>query len=165
MKKFIFTLALLSLVTLSVSAVDAREFRERRDIKTKLNAEKFVDKNDGSTKLAVPLKLDDQLIRASIQSVFDNWGTLEIAKYLGDKFPNRNQLLAAFDRHVPYDARLEVRGIRAIRTLNQRAKDGNVISLIAADVETEVFYQDPSLGVQRLNGTSEYVFELVTREG
>lgn len=165
MKKFIFALTLLGFCTLAVDISDAREFRERRQIKTKLNTEKFVDQNDGSTKLDTPVKLDDQLIRASIQSVFDNWGTAEIAKYLGDKFPNRSQLLAAFDRHVPYDARLEVRGIRAIRTLDQRSKDGNLISIVTADVETEVFYQDPSLGAQRLRGTSEYVFEIVTREG
>ncbi len=164
MKKLVLALALLNAATLLTADANAREFRERRQIKTKLNAEKFTDVADGSTKIDTPLKLDDQLVRSAIQSVFDNWGTAEISKYLGDKFPNRNQLINALERHVPYDARLEVRGIRAIRTLGQRSKDGNVISVVAADVETEVFYQDPTLGVQRLRGTSEYVFELVTRE-
>lgn len=164
MKKILFAVALLVATLTMADSSLAREFREKRQIKTKLNAEKFMASDDGSVKVDVPVKLDDQLIRSAIQSVFDNWGTTEITKYLGDKFPNRTQLLNAFDRHVPYDARLEVRSIRAVRTIGQRTKDGNIISVVAADVETEVFYQDPTLGVQRLRGTGEYVFELVTRE-
>lgn len=164
MKKTLLTLSLLLAIFATATSSDAREFREKRQIKTKLNAEQFTKSDDGSEKIVTPVKVDDALIRSAIQSVFDNWGTTEISKYLGDKFPNRNQLVGALERHVPYDARLEVRSIRAIRTLGQRTKDGNVISVVAADVETEVFYQDPTLGVQRLRGTGEYVFELVTRE-
>lgn len=161
MRYFILCLTLLCCIT---GSADAREFREKRDIKTPLNAAQFEKKDDGSTAVDTPVKLDMNLVRSAIEGVFSSWGTSDIERYLGGKFPNRSQLLNAFNIHLPHDARLEVKSIRAIRVLSQRSKGGELTSIVAADVETDVYYQDPTLGVQRLNGTGEYVFELVTRE-
>lgn len=163
MKKTTLLLAILVLMFATVSSVSAREFREMRQIKTPLNLEQIQKGEEGTTPVTQPVKIDDALIRAAIESLFNSWGTNDVERYIADKFPNRNQLLTAFGTHVPMDARLEIRGIRAVRVLSQRNKDDNLVSIVSAEVETDVRYQDPTLGLQRLRGTGEYVFELVTK--
>lgn len=157
-------LVLIALVLTFATTADAREFREKRQIKTPLNIEQFQKSDEGATPVQQPVKLDDALIRSAIESLFNSWGTSDVDRYLSDKFPNRNQLLNAFNSHVPVDARIEIRGIRAIRVLAQHNNaDSNLVSIVSAEVETDVRYQDPTLGLQRLRGTGEYVFELVTK--
>ncbi len=157
------TLLLAALAIMTVSSADAREFREMRQLKTPMNVDALQKGEEGTTPVTQPVKIDDALIRSAIESLFNSWGTSDVERYLADKFPNRNQLLTAFGTHVPMDARLEIRGIRAVRVLSQHNKDDNLVSIVSAEVETDVRYQDPTLGLQRLRGTGEYVFELVTK--
>lgn len=163
MKKSTLLLTALLLALTSFASVDAREFREMRQIKTPLNTQELQKGEEGSTPVAQPVKVDEALIRSAIESLFSSWGTSDVERYLSEKFPNRNQLLNAFGTHVPMDARLEIRGIRAVRVLSQHTREDNLVSIVSAEVETDVRYQDPTLGLQRLRGTGEYVFELVTK--
>lgn len=168
MKKtfFFFVLAVLAL---SMTSVDAREFRERRTITTPLNEEKLAGPaEDGSVKLTDAVQLDEAKIKAAIIRLMSNWGTPELERNLSSRFSNRQQLLDAIATDVPFDAKLDVQSVRGIRVLSQRSKQdaqhGRVIvSVVAAEVETDVRYQDPQLGFQKLNGLGEYVFEITTR--
>ncbi len=163
MNKSTLLLTALVLALMAVPSADAREFREMRQIKTPLSTEQFQKGEEGSAPVTQPVKIDDALIRSAIESLFNSWGTSDVERYLADKFPNRNQLLNAFSTHVPMDARLEIRGIRAVRVLSQHTREDHLVSIVSAEVETDVRYQDPTLGLQRLRGTGEYVFELVTK--
>ena len=163
MKKTMLLGAALALALITFTSADAREFREMRQIKTPMNVEELQKGAEGTTPVTQPVKIDDALIRAAIESLFNRWATSDVERYVADKFPNRGQLLNAFSTHVPMDARLEIRGIRAVRVLSQHSKEDNLVSIVSAEVETDVRYQDPTLGLQRLRGTGEYVFELVTK--
>lgn len=168
MKHLLLLIGAATLV-LTFTSADAREFRERRAIATPLNEQQLAGPDEaGSVKLTEAVKLDEAKIKAAIIRLMSNWGTPELERNLSSRFSNRQQLLDAIATDVPFDAKLDVQSVRAIRVLSQRAKDDAqhgrvIISIVAAEVETDVRYQDPQAGFQKLNGLGEYVFEITTR--
>lgn len=169
MKKII--LMLVAGLMLVASPVDAREFREKRAIKTPFENDSVLQADDksGGPVGAPTVSLDQEFIRKAIEKLMANWGTGDIENYLGERFPNRSELVSALNNHVPFDARLEVKSIRAIKVIGQKTKQGDdgrplLISVVSAEVETDVHYQDARIGNTRLRGTGEYLFELTTRQ-
>lgn len=160
----------LSVIMALCSVVaDAREFRERRTIATPLNEQQLAGPDEeGSVKLTEAVQLDEAKIKAAIIRLMSNWGTPELEKNLSSRFSNRQQLLDAIATDVPFDAKLDVQSVRSIRVLSQKQKTSPehgrvIVSIVAAEIETDVRYQDPQLGFQKLNGLGEYVFEITTR--
>lgn len=168
MKKI--ALMVLAGLLLLAGPVEAREFREKRAIKTPFENDAILKSDDtsGGPVGAPTVSLDQEFIRRAIEKLMANWGTGDIENYLGDRFPNRNQLVSALSDHVPFDARLEVKSIRAIKVIGQKTRQGDdgkplLVSVVSAEVETDVHYQDARIGNTRLRGTGEYLFELTTR--
>ena len=163
-------LMLVAALMLVASPADAREFREKSAIKTPLENDAALQADDksGGPVGAPTVSLDQEFIRRSIEKLMASWGTGDIENYLGDRFPNRSELVNALNDHVPFDARLEVKSIRAIKVIGQKTRQGDdgrplLVSVVSAEVETDVHYQDARIGNTRLRGTGEYLFELTSR--
>jgi len=165
--KYLRTLAILSVCILMVSTISqARDFRSKRIIKTPFSKSQPAIQGDvKGSKITRAIKIDRQLIQQAYQTLFKAWGTAEMDQMLSDNFTNRQQLLNAVADGVPLDAKLRMISMDSIRVLSQQRLKGQdaVASIITAEITTQITYQDAQLGYQKIDGTGEYIIELVTQ--
>lgn len=110
---------------------------------------------------------DAEQVRQAVHELAAAWNTGRLASHLDPGFYNRNRLLETIATAVPKDALLRVVNIRSIQPYDSRVfravNDSNRIervSLVAATVETQIEFNDPQAGWQRLPGTSEFILQV-----
>lgn len=159
---------LLMTLSLTVAVAHAREFRASRFIATPAKPISYEPPaDDGTIVVKQPVTLDPHLIRKAFQVLFDAWSTPELAEMLDDGFTNRQQILNLIAQDIPFNARINILGVSSVRVLHQRMRKNEtgsdtLYSVVAAEVTTQVIYQDPQLGYQQIEGTGEYVIEVST---
>lgn len=107
-------------------------------------------------------------VRAAVMRTVDAlaraWNTPELDRLLGPALHDRQRLLDALVTKVPRDARLRILGVQSIQVLGpakRPARDGRgevVVTRVAVMLRTQVEYNDPATGFQRLEGLNEAVF-------
>lgn len=103
------------------------------------------------------------VVRQAVEQVLASWNTPTLGHWLAADFAARDQLLAALSFDVPPTARLRVLGIGGIQTLEQERGDGVLQSLVSVTVRAQAEWEEPGQGLQRREGTAEYVLRISRR--
>lgn len=113
----------------------------------------------GSVQAQTPI--DQQLVRQTVEQVLGAWNTPELNQWLAPDFPGRDRLLAALSFDVPPTARLRILSIGAIQLLEQERTEGGLISLVSVSVRAQAEWEAPENGLQRREGTGEYILRFI----
>ena len=145
------------LAVCAASPADARSFRQFNAIATPQGLP------EGAELLPERRPIDRALVERAVRAIVRAWNTGGLDPILATDFQNRQRLLDTLLRTAPRDAELQVVAIRSVSTLRQYRVDepaGPVrVSTVAAVVRTQVVFNDPVTGYQRLPGTNEFVLE------
>jgi hypothetical protein len=106
-------------------------------------------------------------IEAAVRLIASAWNAPRLAPVLADNFYDKSRLLDALNTKVPRDATLRVLAIQGVQTLNQYLQTNAagaelLVSRVSVTVRTQVEFNDPNKGFQRLDGTNEFIL-LVTQ--
>lgn len=110
--------------------------------------------------------VDLQKLADAIKDIMASWNTPKLASRLSDNFYDKDRLLDALNTKVPRDARLSILSIQGIQILDQYVIPGQsgapdtYVSTVSATVRTQVEFNDPVNGFQRLDGTNEYILKV-----
>ena len=117
---------------------------------------------------------DEVIVRKAITELADSWNSGGLGEFVDEGFYNRDRLLDTLSSDIPEDAILRVIDIRNIKQLDSMVSEGNKAgtfdrtSRVSATVETQIEFNDPVTGFQRLPGTLEMILNVVesfTQEG
>ena len=160
--KFATHLTLIALVAVAPLAV-AQEVRQLNRIAT---PQALPTLPPGARAVTASRPVPRERIEAAVNQVTASWNTAELAPLLAENFYDKSRLLDALNARVPRDAKLRVLAIQGIQTLNQylQANPGgteDLVSRVSVTVRTQLEFNDPTKGFQRLDGTNEIIL-LVT---
>lgn len=154
--------AILVAVLLAPTPVDSAEFRGRRSIPT--------PKADpiGAIPVETIRPVDPAAVERGVRRLFDAYrpNTGELEKMLGEELVDRSRLLGTLSERLPRDAKLKLLSLQSVQTLNQYIEPdptggGNLlVSTVAATVRSELEFNDPVAGFQRLEGTTELLLRI-----
>ena len=147
----------------------AQESRQLNRIPTPQSAAKLAPGSlpPGARIAATSHPVSASAVDQAVRQVAAAWNTPDLRPLLASNFFDKDRLLDALNR-VPRDARLRVLAVEGINTHAQwieKRRDGageEFVSRISATVRTQVEFNDPRAGFQRLDGTNELV--LLVRE-
>ncbi len=154
------TILLCFLVT--AGSAGASEFRSLRPILTPSMAA------SGGAGAAMPGRVIRPVSRAVAGKVAEKiiaaWNGNNIDSVLADQFFDKSRLSDAMNTKVPRDARLEVLAIQDVQTLGQKVTTGpggrQLVSTVSITLKTQVTFNDPANGYQRLQGVNEYIVRI-----
>lgn len=160
---------LLASFMIPVMPAQARSFRDMDPI---LQPEEILIQQQGRTPVdpeiaqALP-PLDTALVPEAIRDLAENWNSGRLGQHLDPSFYNRERLLEAITTTAPRDAKLKIINIRDIRPLDVRVfnhakRPGFIerVALVSATVDTQIEFNSPRTGWQRLPGTSEFLLQV-----
>jgi len=108
-----------------------------------------------------------EIIEKAIHKIVSAWNEKHLASVIGEEFYERERLLDSMDVKVPRNAELRLLSIQSSQTLAQEVKEtehGKIIeSTVSVIINTEVNYDDPVKGYQRIEGTNELIIRLKYR--
>lgn len=99
-------------------------------------------------------------VEQAIDAIAAAWNGGTLDPLLADSFINKSRLLDTIAEVVPRDAQLSILGIQAVSTLGQYQQNNKVISSVSAVVLSQIEFNDPLTGFQRLEGTGEWYFQV-----
>jgi len=166
-------LVILTISFFSICAAGNAQARSFRGAEIILSPVAPLQKDDARPKLAdaalaaqLPA-FDAGLVRNAVTDLAEAWNTGRLSDHLDEGFYNRDRLLDTISSDIPKNAVLRVLTIRNIIVLNSSvsrdAKTQKVerASRVTATVETQVEFNDPVNGFQRLPGTLELTLQVV----
>ncbi len=108
--------------------------------------------------------VDVARVRDAVRRIAEAWNNGDMDRLLLPGFPNRQRLLDTLDQSVPRDARLAVLSVDAISTLGEQEQDqadhGKLtIRTVSAIVSSQIEFDDPVTGHQRLEGRYEWILQ------
>jgi hypothetical protein len=168
--KLLIILAISIFSTCASINVQARSFRGAEII---LSPRALPQKGDASPRpadaaLAGQLPaFDAGLVKNAVADLAQSWNSGKLSNYLDEGFYNKDRLLDTISSDIPKDAILRVLSIRNITVLNSSSSiDPNTqkverASRVSATVETQVEFNHPANGFQRLPGTLELTLQVV----
>lgn len=144
--------------------IDAAEFRGLNAIPSAGRLEK------GHVRVKEPIPVDRNAVERATRQVFASWnesGT-GVNKFVSGKFYDAQRMSDNINQKAPRDARIRVLGIQGIQTLSQTLRPDpanpgrtQVVSQVSVTANTQMAFNDPQFGFQRLDGTNEMIFEVV----
>lgn len=164
MRKIIFiTITLIFLVGGSISDLSARGFREAERIQKPPAAGTLKKIKPPAQDIIAQLPpFDKKAVQKAVHELASAWNEGTLSEYLDPGFYNKEKLLDAISKSVPSDATLRILNVRNVKQLKesvqQTGKAVERISSVSATVETQIEFDDPLTGFQRLPGTSEFIF-------
>jgi hypothetical protein len=127
---------------------------------------------EGAIEVKQVTQLPRQVVIEAVEKVTAAWNTTGMGNMLDDNFYDKSQFQEsmASGEKVPYDAKLSILGIESIQTVNQhieKGKDGTklIVSTITVTVRTQIEFNDPTHGYQRLSGTNDLVMNITHKAG
>lgn len=139
----------------------AQEFRQINRIPT-LRASALPDGARAVTRVEpVPAAV----VEAAVRDIAAAWNTPALDSRLADNFYDKSRLLGTLAADVPRDAALRVVAIQGSQTVAQyimAGPDGQPTrySRVSVTVRTQVEYNDPQKGLQRLDGTNDLILRI-----
>jgi hypothetical protein len=132
--------------------------------------------NQIRTPAVVPLSADSvdrirpvalEVVEKAVNDLFAAWNEPHLEQYLHKELYDKSRLLDTIDSAVPRDATVRVLSIQGVETLQQyvqkKVRTSVLVSRVSAVVRTQIEFNDPTDGLQRREGTAEYVFEIIER--
>ena len=163
----IFTISVLSVCT--AVNVQARSFRGAEVIQSPQAQPQIggaLQPTDAALAGQLP-EFDAELVRNAVTDLAQAWSSGRLSDYLDEGFYNRDRLLDTIASDIPKNAVLRVLNIRNISVLNssvgkdQKTQKVERTSRVTATVETQVEFNHPVNGFQRLPGTLELTLQVV----
>lgn len=101
-------------------------------------------------------------VEQAVKKIVGAWNSPDLAPMLADNFYDKSRLIDALLTKVPRNARLRVLSVQGIQTLNQYLQNTapgveQLVSRVSVTVRTQVEYNDPQAGFQRLDGNNEFI--------
>lgn len=149
----------LAAALIGLPHVYAQEVRQLNRIATPSTAQKLPP---GTRTGASQQPVSAARVEEAVKKIAAAWNTPNLAPMLADSFYDKSRLVDALSTKVPRDARLRVLSVQGIQTLNQylqKSASGmeQRISRVSVTVRTQLEYNDPQAGFQRLDGTNEFI--------
>lgn len=142
-------------------SAEAREFRSLRPIRAKVAVP------EGAAPVAEIQPPDRTALQGAVKELMGSWNSGELNEKLGQEFYDKDRLLDSIGENVPRDARIDVLGIQNVQVLGQyqqESQDGRPVdiltSTVSATVRTQIEFNDPQRGFQRVDGTNEYILRI-----
>lgn len=159
----------LTLLLIAASfCLQARTFRQFQEI-ARPDSQAQLEPPPGYEQVEEVDPVEPDQVREAVGELVAAWndGSAELDGMLSPDFYDRQRLLNSrvdVDK-VPFDAEVNVLGISNIQTLNQFksvSASGNEqrLSYVSADVRTQILFDSPSDGFQRIEGTNQYLLEI-----
>jgi hypothetical protein len=153
-------LAVLIAAAVMAGPVRAAEFRGRVPIQTPGPA--------AATAGTVVEPVERQIVERAVRRLFDAYGSdpTTLEGFLGEGLRDRGRLLDTLAERLPRDARLKALGIQSAQTLNQVVQTdpesgvAERVSTVAVVVRSQLEFNEPTRGFQRLEGTIEYLLRV-----
>lgn len=151
----------LSVMVFSVD-VSSAEFRRRIAIPTPQAAP------PGSVPVTSFKPVSRAMVEEGLTKIFAAYGSdpTKLAPMLARSFQDKSRLLDAMSFNLPRGAKLQLRGLDAVNTLRQHVERGSggqpgtLVSTVNATARTQLVYNDPALGFQRLEGVADYLLRV-----
>jgi hypothetical protein len=149
-------------VALAAPAAQAEQFRNFNTIRTPAALP------PGTVPVEQVEPIDPSLIEQAVRDLMAAWNSGGLERMLSNDFFNKSRLLDAIAEDVPRNATIRILGIQAVQTLSQLERPEGpgttiVISTVSATVRTQVEFEDPSTGFNRLEGLADYIFDITMR--
>lgn len=101
-------------------------------------------------------------IEEAVKKIVDAWNTPDLGQMLAGNFYDKSRLVDTLNTKAPRDAKLRVLSVQGMQTLDQHLqKTGSGaeqrVSRVSVTVRTQLEYNDPQAGFQRLDGTNEII--------
>lgn len=164
------TISIICFIFLFMQSAElqARSFRERSPILKPAKEKAEVSKQESLPKEVIDElpPLDMQEVREIISDIADSWNSGTLSEYLDEGFYNKDRLLDTLAVEVPRDAVLRILNVRNLQVLRKSVERGGEettvlrSSSVLAVVETQVEFNDPRTGFQRLPGTLEIILRI-----
>ncbi len=152
---------LVSLVALLLVSAQgqAQEFRLLNRIATPTAAQRLPS---GARLVTSPQPIPAAEIEAAVREVVGSWNKPNLEGLLAENFYDKSRLLGTLAAGVPRDAALRIVSIQGSQLLSQytmAGPDGQqaLYRRVAVTVRTQVEFNDPQKGFQRLDGTNDLV--------
>lgn len=147
-------LPILFLALLAALPADAREARRI----TAIARPGALPANAQRPAMMVPVARD--AVEQAVRAVADAWNTGRLSELLASDLEGGSRLQDTLTEVLPRDARLTVLAVQGVSTVDQYLQDGKRFSTVLAVVRTQVEFNDPRAGFQRLDGLNEWYFRV-----
>ncbi len=155
---------LTSVLLLSAAwpAAQAQEFRLLNRIPTPQAAAGIPP---GASLVSPPRPIPAAVVEAAVRDIAAAWNTPALESRLAENFYGKSRLTSTLAADVPRDAALRVIAIQGSQTVAQytmAGAGGRAIrySRISVTVRTQLEFNDPQKGLQRLDGTNDLILRL-----
>jgi hypothetical protein len=157
-KLFIIT-TMIFVSFLPVYATDFRPFNPITSPNAKLPS--------GAMTVAKPMPVDVREVEKAVEKIMGSWNTPDMDNKLAGEFYNKDRLMDTVATGVPKDAKLRLLSVQGVQTLNQHIRKNDsgeslLVSMVSAIARTQVEYNDPTRGFQRLEGMNEYILKVTS---
>ena len=104
---------------------------------------------------------------SAMREALEQWNSPAFAESIGEDFEDRRRLIDNFGVDVPPNAELDVLSVRNFRPLQsygERPSSGGnprLITRAQVTADTQIFIDDPGRGFRRLEGSNDFVVEIV----
>lgn len=136
----------------------AQEVRQFKRIATPLAAPSLPS---GARAVANARPVSRAKVESAVQQIAASWNTPRLESLLAENFYDKRRLMDSLGTLVPRDAKLRVLGIQGVKTLNQYVQAGTrgeqLVSRVSVTLRTQVEFNDPRGGFQRLEGDNEVI--------
>lgn len=155
-------LASALLLSAAYPVAQAQEFRLLNRIPTPQAAAGIPP---GASLVTPPRPIPAALIEAAVHDIAAAWNTPALDSRLAENFYGKSRLTSTLAADVPRDAKLRVIAIQGSQTVAQYTMAGaggqpTRYSRISVTVRTQLEYNDPVKGLQRLDGTNDLILRL-----
>lgn len=147
-------LPLLLLACLAAPVADAREARRMSTIQRP----GALPENARRPSVMVPV--DRGAVEQAVRAVAQAWNTGRLSDLLAADLEGGSRLQDTLAEVLPRDAKLTVLAVQGVSTLDQYLQGGKRFSTVLVSVRTQVEFNDPRVGFQRLEGLNEWYFRV-----
>lgn len=99
-------------------------------------------------------------VEQAVRDVAAAWNDGRLSELLAADMQDAGRLRDTLAEVLPRDARLTVLAIQGVSTLDQYLQDGKRHSTVLAVVRSQIEFNDPRAGYQRLEGLNQWTFRV-----
>ncbi|MBI2192173.1 MAG: hypothetical protein HYU36_09325 [Planctomycetes bacterium] len=156
-----FQTVFLSLILSSPFPVEAREFRDLRPIPTRQKLP------EGALPVEEPVSVEPETLKNAVKELAASWNSPDFEAKLSSQFYDKQRLLDSMSEKVPRDAQVRILGVGNIQVIQQyrQPEPGGgpgeiLVSTVTVTAQTQIEFNDPSRGFQRINGTNQLILQV-----
>jgi hypothetical protein len=146
---------------LLVAALWAREFRALAPIP---RPDKLPE---GAVAIQTTSAVNVKTVETAVKNLASAWNSQALDSMLDDRFYDKQRLIDSLVEKAPRDAQLQILGIQNVQVLQQFVQPAEAdrsgavrVSRVSATVRTQIEFNDPAKGFQRIQGVNEFILEV-----